>query len=297
VLGVPGAPSSKSRGQALFWAGRLAMFSGAWERAATLLSSAAEVAREVGDTVTLALALGKEAWLCVETGRVAEGLEQVEEAVALARQIGDAWTIAETLNDAGASCDRTDPERGLGFMEESLAVRRALGDQVNIADSLNNVGYVQTCLGAYDLAEDALEEGLEIARKLGDLRHLALIIGNLGNVSLFREDPEVAKSRYHENLRVSRRIGDKRTSLEALRGLAAIAGTEGQIETAAALAGTVDALHVSFGGTPSRLEVMIDERFIAPLRRVVGDAAWSRLSLPVAEVTIEHTIARALGEQ
>jgi len=297
VLGDTDAASSRSRGQALFWAGRLALFSGAWERAATLLRSATEVASEVGDTVTLALALGKEAWVCVETGRGAEGLEQAGQAVALARKIGDAWTIAETLNDAGASCDRTDPERGLELMEESLAVRRALGDHVNIADSLNNVGYVQTCLGAYDLAEGALEEALEIARQVGDLRHLALIIGNLGNLSLFRDNREVAKSRYHENLRISRRIGDKRTSLEALRGLAAIAGTEGEIETAAALAGTVDALHVSFGGTPSRLEVMIDDRFIAPLRRTVGDGAWSRLSSPVAGVTLEQTIAWALGEQ
>jgi predicted ATPase/class 3 adenylate cyclase len=297
VLGDTDAARSRSRGQALFWAGRLALFSGAWERAATLLRSAREVASEVGDAITLALALGKEAWVCVETGRGAEGLEQAGHAVALARQIGDAWTIAETLNDAGASCDRTDPERGLRLMEESLAVRKALGDRVNIADSLNNVGYVQTCLGAYDLAEGVLEEAFGIARQVGDLRHLALIIGNLGNVSLFRDDHEVAKSRYHENLRLSRRIGDKRTSLEALRGLAAIAGTEGEIETAAALAGTVDALHTSFGGTPSRLEVMIDARFIDPLRREVGDETWSRLSSHVAGVTLEQTIAWALGEQ
>ena len=297
ALGDPDEARSKSRGQALFWAGRLAMFSGAWERAAALLRSSVEIADEVGDDVTLALALGKEAWVRVETGRAAEGVEQAGRAVALAHEIGDAWTIAETLNDAGVSCDRTDPERGLAFMEESLSVRRALGDQVNIADSLNNVGYVQTCLGAYDLAERALEESLQIARQFGDLRHLALISGNLGNVNLFRGDREAATSWYHENLSLSRRIGDKRTCLEALRGLAAIAGAEGEIETAASLTGTVDALHMSVGGTPSRMESMIDDRFIAPVRRAMDDAAWSRLSAPIPEVTLEQTIAWALGEQ
>lgn len=115
-------------------------------------------------------------------------------------------------------------------------------------------------------------------------------------MNLFRGDHEKATTRYHENLRLSRRIGDKRTCLEALRGLAAIAGTEGDIETAASLAGTVDALHSSFGGTPSRMESMIDERFIAPLRRSLGDEAWRQLSSPVVEVTLEQTIARALGE-
>jgi tetratricopeptide (TPR) repeat protein len=182
-------------------------------------------------------------------------------------------------------------------MEQSLSVRRALGDQVNVADSLNNVGYVQTCLGAYDLAERALEESLQIARQFGDLRHLALISGNLGNVNLFRGDREAATSWYHENLSLSRRIGDKRTCLEALRGLAAIAGAEGEIETAASLTGTVDALHMSFGGTPSRMESMIDDRFIAPVRRAMDDAAWSRLSAPIPEVTLEQTIAWALGEE
>jgi len=181
-------------------------------------------------------------------------------------------------------------------LEESLELRKALGDHVNVADSLNNVGYVQTCLGAYDVAEAVLDEGHEMARKLGDLRHLALVVGNLGNVSLFRGDREEAKRRYHENLRVSRRIGDTRVPLEALRGLAAIAGLKGEIETAAGLSGTVDTLQVSFGGTPSRLETMIDEQFLAPLRQSVGDEEWTRLSSSMAELTLEEAIAWVLEE-
>jgi predicted ATPase/class 3 adenylate cyclase len=296
ALGDADAPNSKSRAETFFWAGRLAIFCGAWERAARLLRSATAGASEVGDTVTMALALGKEGWVCVETGQTAEGLERVEHAVALARELGDRWALAETLNDAGASYDRTDPLRGLQCLEESLELRKALGDHVNVADSLNNVGYVQTCLGAYDVAEAVLDEGHEMARKLGDLRHLALVVGNLGNVSLFRGDREEAKRRYHENLRVSRRIGDTRVPLEALRGLAAIAGLKGEIETAAGLSGTVDTLQVSFGGTPSRLETMIDEQFLAPLRQSVGDEEWTRLSSSMAELTLEEAIAWVLEE-
>jgi predicted ATPase/class 3 adenylate cyclase len=296
VLGEADPTRSKSRGQALFWAGRLAIFRAEWKRAAMLLRNAAEVANEVGDTMTLALALGKEAWVWVETGHGEEGAERAERALVLARQIGDAWTIAETLNDAALSNDRTDPERGLRFLEESLAVRRALGDHVNVADSLNNLGYLQACLGAYDLAEPILEEGLGIARQLGDLRHIALIIGNLGNVSLFGGDPEMAQSRYQECLRVSRRIGDTRVPLEALRGLAAIAGFGGDVETAAGLSAAVEALHVSFGGTPSRAEVVMENRFLDPLRRRVGEPEWNRLSSAGAEITLEQALAWALGE-
>jgi hypothetical protein len=45
------------------------------------------------------------------------------------------------------------------------------------------------------------------------------------------------------------------------------------------------------------MEGMIDDHFIAPHRRAVGDAAWSSLSSPVAGATLEQTIAWALGEQ
>jgi predicted ATPase len=50
-------------------------------------------------------------------------------------------------------------------------------------------------------------------------------------------------------------------------------------------------------GTPSRMESMIEDRFIAPIRLAMDDAVWSRLSTPVPEVTLEQTLAWALGEQ
>jgi predicted ATPase/class 3 adenylate cyclase len=296
VLDEGGSASSNSRGRALFWAGRLAIFCGAWERAARLLRSAADVASDVGDTITLALALGKESWVMVETGHTAAGLEQADRALALAREVGDAWTVAEILNDAALANDRTNPERGLQLLQESLALRRSLGDHVNVADSLNNLGYVQAVIGAYDVAERVLEEGLQIARQTGDLRHIALISGNLGNVSLFRGEGEVAKDRYRESLRVSRRIGDTRVPLEALRGVAAIAGFDGDIEMAAALSGAVDALLISFGGTRSSAEVVMEKRFFEPFRRSVGEAKWNELSSRGTGLTFEQALAWALGE-
>ena len=296
VLGEADSASSNSRGRALFWAGRLAIFCGAWERAARLLRSAADVASDVGDTITLALALGKESWVMVETGHTEEGLEQADRALALAREIGDAWTVAEILNDAALGNDRTNPKRGLQLLQESLALRRSLGDHVNVADSLNNLGYVQAVIGDYDVAEPLLEEGLQIARQTGDLRHIALIIGNLGNVSLFRGEGEVAKGRYQESLRVSRRIGDTRVPLEALRGVAAIAAAGGDIDTAAALSAAVDALLISFGGTRSSAEVVMEKRFFEPLRRSVGEAKWNQLSSRGTGLTFEQTLAWALGE-
>jgi predicted ATPase/class 3 adenylate cyclase len=297
VLVEADAASSKSRGQALFWAGRLALFRAEWKQAAALLHEAAEVANELGDLTTLALALGKQAWVLVETGHGEEGIERAERALALARQTGDTWTIAETLNDAALSNDRTDPQRALELLEESLSARRALGDHLSVADSLNNLAYLQLCEGAYDSAEPLLEEGLAIARRIGDLRHIALLLGNLGNLSLFRGDVDVAQERYKECLRVSRRIGDTRVPLEALRGIGVIAGSVGDIETAAALSAAVDALHVSFGGTPSRGEVVMESRFIDPLRGSIAEADWNRYCSRGTGVTLEHALAWALGEQ
>ena len=58
--------------------------------------------------------------------------------MALASRVGDGWTRAELLNDAGVANERSDPERTVQLFGESLDLRRELGGEFDIADSLNN---------------------------------------------------------------------------------------------------------------------------------------------------------------
>jgi tetratricopeptide (TPR) repeat protein len=280
----------------LFWAGRLALFCAEWQRAARLLGDSAELAGTVGDPLVQALAIGKRAWVLVETGNVDAGIGQSEAALALARKSGDSWTIAETLNDAALCNERTNPKRAIELIAESLALRRTLGDVLNIVDSLNNLGYVSANEGDSETAQQHLQEGLRLAREIGDFRHIVLIVGNLGNVGLFGGDYETAAEHYRECLRVSRRIGDRRIPLEAMRGLAAIATVNGDIERAAVLSAAATSLHREFGGTLSSAEIAMEERFFDPARARVGSAIWDGAAEGAAEMSLDAAVALALTD-
>jgi predicted ATPase/class 3 adenylate cyclase len=295
VLADREGQASPSRAAALFWAGRLALFVAEWERAGALLLQAVQAARELGDPIVEALALGKHGWVLAETGNASEGIREVERAIALARQIGDDWTTAELLNDGALTYDRTEPERTLELLAESLALRRKLGDRLNVADSLNNLGYCESTNGQAQLAEEHLQEGLRLAGEIGDLRHIALILGNLGNVSLFSGDYAAAIERYRECLRSCQHIGDTRVSLEAMRGIAAAAAVEGNSGRAATLCGAIDALHRKSGGTPSSAEVAMEAKLIAPVRERVGTEDWDAAAATGAGLDIDAAIEWAVA--
>jgi predicted ATPase/class 3 adenylate cyclase len=297
VLAADRGSAPQTRARVLFWAGYLSVLQAEWVRAAGLLTEARRLALEVDDGSTLALVLGKQAWVAAETGDVDAARRLAEEGLALASRVGDAWTRAELLNDAGVANERADPERTVQLFGESLELRRELGGEFDIADSLNNLGYALAHQGQAERARALLDEGLVIAERTGDLRHVALIHGNFGLVDLFRGSPEDAHRHFAECLRVSRRIGDQRVPFEAIRGIAAVAAFRGDLQEAACLAGAVDALYRASGGTPTSAESKMEERFIAPLRDATDHEAWALAATRGETMTLADAITEALGDE
>jgi tetratricopeptide (TPR) repeat protein len=272
----------------------LALFQGEWSRAGTFLREAARLGEETGDGATRALALGKAGWVAAETGAREEGTALAEEAVALARSIGEDWVTAEVLNDLFCAASRHALDMARRAEEESLQLRRKLGDAVNIADSLNNLGYLFVLVEEPEQARPLLEESLELARTLGDARHVALAVGNLALVSLFTGRIGEAQVRFAECVRRSAQLGDKRGSLEALLGLAATFALEEAFSEAATLAGAQTGLHAQVGSTPSAGEALIASRVLAPARARFGSERWDLVAAQGATLTLEQATALAL---
>src|SRR5262249_39836475 len=218
-----------------------------------------------------------------------------DEGLALARAGGDAWTTAELLNDVGLSSDRDEPDRALRASAESLELRRRLGSEFDVADSLNNLGYMLAYTGRTNEARNFLDEGPALAERIGDMRHVALLLGTLGLAGLFGHRYDEAQRHFAECLRVSRTIGDQRVPLEAIRGIAAIAAERGEIEEAARLVAAVEALHHSYGGTPSGGELQMEELFTAPAWAAVDRDAWARAAERGERLTLAEAIAAALA--
>jgi DNA-binding CsgD family transcriptional regulator len=92
------------------------------------------------------------------------------------------------------------------------------------------------------LSTGRAEESLAITRALGHAFGSAIALNGLGRLARDRGDDDCAAATFRESLHLWASIGDRETIVQPLAGLAELASVYGQPETAATLAGAVDAL-------------------------------------------------------
>jgi len=123
---------------------------------------------------------------CVRLGRFAEGITRLQDALALLRQVGSPYDVANLLQDltlAFTSQGRFD--EAVVCLNEALAIGRRLGAPALLAGVLNNLGCLYYVRGEYLEALALYEEGLAAARRGGDSRLQAYI--SIGMADLYRD--------------------------------------------------------------------------------------------------------------
>ncbi len=156
--------------------------------------------------------------------RMAEGeldaAEPILEDVLLRRRrIGDAATVAKSINDLGVlhqSAGRYPRAREL--YAEALEIRRGLHGRPHpeLAESINNLGTVSLYQGDYDAARAHYGESLELYRQLfgGEHPYVAITLTNLATVHHLTGDLAAAEPRYREALALNRQLlGDRHPNL------------------------------------------------------------------------------------
>src|SRR5207247_7169397 len=101
--------------------------------------------RELGDKrgLALALAFGNGlGWVALIERRVAEARALFAEGVALWRELGDRWGLAEALRSLGAAIRRDEPAAARPIVEAGVALYREVGDPNGLAAALTQLGIV-----------------------------------------------------------------------------------------------------------------------------------------------------------
>ena len=227
-------------------------------------------------------------------GRYAEARGYLEESLAIARELGDAYRISQPLQPLGGAClGQGDLATARRHLEEALQRARSLGEQREIAAALNALAQLQRVEGSLDVAETLFDESIAIARQRGDSESIAIGMLNRAMISISRHDSAAASRMLQEVLAINREIASKavgQSVLEASCGLAAnvsawplAARWYGAAEVQSALTG----LHRD----PA------DEAFLAPrvavVRSVLGEAAFAAAEKAGRELTYEAAIAEA----
>ncbi|HEV2256034.1 MAG TPA: BTAD domain-containing putative transcriptional regulator [Streptosporangiaceae bacterium] len=108
---------------------------------------------------------------CITTTRI---------ALDSARQVGDRQGEAWILNNLGDALGLTRQSEGIEYLEQSLAIRREIGDRVGEAQAANNLADAYHWLGRRDEALTLYRRALELSRQLGYRMGEGVALVNVG---------------------------------------------------------------------------------------------------------------------
>jgi predicted ATPase/DNA-binding SARP family transcriptional activator len=229
--------------------------------------------------------------------QAADGLYQ--EALALARKIDNRTLISLGLHSLGVAAGRQgDYERAEALLSEAIAIHRedsGGGMTYQLGALLNNLAIVAKHQGNYDRAAALLQESLAFKRVQGDQQGVATSLVNLGNLVLVQQDYAQAEAAFRESMQLRQALGDKSGMATLLEGLAELALHQGQHVRSARLHGASKALHEALGSPLAASPRQEQDRRIAALRELLGEADFAAAVALGASMSLEQVVAYALG--
>ena len=209
-------------------------------------------------------------------GQYREAQGHLQEALAIARELGDKRIIARALYPlALAALGQRDLTGARGHLQEALALRTALGNRREATSVLNALAQIHRTLGELDAAEPLYEQVLANARELGDREIIAIALLNLAMVSIGRGSGNNAPAMLLEALTIADEMGSKNAGQSVLDVCAGLAALRGDWLGAARFFGAAEAQAAQTGlhRDPG------DEAFLAPLvakaREALDEAAFA----------------------
>ena len=261
--------------------------------ASSLATDALKLCREAGDGYWTAVALNLLSEIALHTGRTDEAEASADEALSIAQAAGDGWNEGYALGTQGAIA------AGQGKLREaeqlataSLGVMRRTDQQWGAARALLGLGDLARFRNHPGEAHGWYVEALAILREIGARPEIARCLAGLGRVAMDLGATEQARRHLTRSLRLSHATGARISVARGLEAFAALVGHESRPELAVQLAAAAAALRETAGLPP--LPGARTEGYLAPARRLLGDAAVARLWASGQALTSEAAVALVL---
>jgi non-specific serine/threonine protein kinase len=211
-------------------------------------------------------------------GLYREARRELEEGLAIARELGDKVVMGQVLQPLGMSCvGEADLVAARAHLDEALALAREQGDPRNVAAAVNALAQLHRVKGDLDAAEPLFGHVLDLARQLGDRESIAIGQLNLAMTSIDRRLADDARSMLREALAFAEETGSKPVGQSVLEVCAGLAALQERWDFAARFYGAAEAeaSHTGIRRDPA------DEAFLKP--RVAKSRATLGAAFEAAE--------------
>jgi non-specific serine/threonine protein kinase len=227
-------------------------------------------------------------------GKFEEAIEAKNEALAVARELGEVRMVAATLHDLGEIyMQMGDREQARRLHEEALVLRRQDGRRVGIAHALVGLGDLALVEGDFERARSIYEEILETGRESGEIDFEANGLLSLAEVARRENEHARANELVREGLEVAVELGSVPRIVQALETLAALACAKGPPERAARLIGACEQLRLTTGFAQFD-DAATYARTVEAARTQLGSEAFDREHSAGAMLSREEVIAYAV---
>jgi len=224
-----------------------------------------------------------------------EATRLYERSLVIDRKSNNHSAVAETLIMLGyTSTDPSDVQ--IDNTEEGIALAREIGDQSQVAHGLNVLGEIYKLQGRYEEARQAYEEALPITRQTGNRLREGMLLDNLGMVAFLQDDFEQAKERRLEYFKLALEIGDNYMIAHGLAFGGGILGAAGQPERGARLLGAGAAQGAAIGSKTQTSDQPVYDKLVAVVRDQLDNETFDRLWAEGEALSLEEAIELRLQE-
>ncbi len=296
LLKLPAAAApTKARARVLFAAGVLASEQRDYASAAALLHESQDIAFQLGDKMSVAVAQNALAVLARDQGDIATAHVLFNASLELWREAGDQRAVARALsNMANVVKLEGDYARARSLHTECLSIFQRLGDRAGVAWSLNYQGDVARDQGDSVAAGDLCERALAIFRELGDRWGIAGTLADLGNLAREQRDYPLAHSLYGESIKIFQELDHKRGIARLLECFSCSAAAQLQASRSLRLAGAATALRQNIGAPLTPVEQVKLEAILNPARQALSNTVGVTAWLEGWALPVEKAVAQAL---
>jgi predicted ATPase/DNA-binding CsgD family transcriptional regulator len=290
------APSAL-RVRVLCGAGWMANVQGSPAQAELFFHGGLTLARELGDTRGVAMALsgiGRAAHL---RGEQTRATTCYEEGLALFRSLGDTKEIGWSLQRLGLLAqEQRDYNRATALLEESLAGFQSDGFVWGVTWSLVALGNVALEGGDYARATELYQSSVSHFEQLGDRGSMAMALVHLGRGALARGDLAQAVACSRQSLSLYQEVGVSIGAAESLELMARVAWRQGLSAGAVRLLGAADSLRGKLGVRLPPADRAWCDRLLRQARERLGAEAFQTSLEEGLAASPEHLLATLARE-